>query len=223
MSRLMEAGVSFGKPEDVARVSDRTHGLPGEQELPILADLVLPLLGGDQRIGVDAFNPDEDARYARRRALLDEFRDLVAQRIDLNHQADADTLFRPQSDDAVKDGLPVLVAGEVVIGDEEAVNPFRPVLPDDPLDVVGRAPSRFPSLHVNDGAERALVRAAAAGIEGRVIARRALDVLAQQEGYRRRLDRRKVVEIIVDRLEGTRLRRRAAGCRAVPRLRPRTS
>ena len=71
------------------------------------------------------------------------------------------------------------------------------------LDVVGRAPSRFPSLHVDDGAERALVRAAAAGVEGRVIARRALDVLAQQERHRRRLDRREVVEIIVDRLEGT--------------------
>jgi len=35
-----------GEPEDVARVSDRTHGLPGEQELAILGDLVLSFLGG---------------------------------------------------------------------------------------------------------------------------------------------------------------------------------
>src|SRR6266852_4923771 len=171
--------------EDVTRISDRAHGLPGEQELAILGDLVLPLLGGDQRIGIDAFHPDEDASYARLRALFDEVRDLVAQRVDLDHQTDFDALLRAQFDDAVEDGLPVLVAGEIVVGDEEAVNAFRPVLPDDVLDVVRRAASRFPSLHVDDGAERALVWAAAAGIEGRVVARRAHDVLAQQKRHRR--------------------------------------
>ena len=177
------------EPEDVARVGDRTHGLPGEQELAILGDLVLSFLGGDQRIGIDAFDPDEDAIHARLRTLFDEVRNLVAQRVDLDHQIDADAVLRAQLDDAVEDGLPVLVAGEVVVGDEEAVNAFRPVLPNDVLDVVRRAASRFPSLHVDDGAERALVRAAAAGIEGRVVACRALDVLAQQERHRRRLDR----------------------------------
>src|SRR6266404_9382801 len=153
-------GCVVRESEDVTRVSDRTRGLPSEQELPILGDLVLPLFGGYQRIRIHAFNPDEHAGYARLRALFNEVRDLVAQRIDLDHQTDADAPLRAQFDDAVKDGLPVLIAGEVVISDKEAMNAFRPVLPYDALDIVRRAPSRFSSLHVDDGAERALVWAA---------------------------------------------------------------
>ncbi len=179
-----------GEAEDVARIGDGADRLPGEQQLAVFGDLVLPLLGGDQRIGIDALHADEDAGYAGLAALLDEIRDLVAQRIDLDHQRDADAFFLLQLDDAVEDDLPVLVAREVVVGDEEAVNAFGPVLPDDVLDVVGRAAARFATLHVDDGAERALVGTAAAGIEGRVIAGGALDMLAQQERRRRTLDRR---------------------------------
>jgi hypothetical protein len=91
----------------------------------------------------------------------------------------ADAVLCAQVTAPVEDRLPVLVAGEVVVGDEEAVNAFRPILPDDVLDIVGRTASRFSSLHVDDCAERALVWAAAAGIEGRIVSRRALRVLAQ--------------------------------------------
>ena len=177
-----------GKAEDVARIGDGADGLPGEEQLAVFGDLVLALLGGDQRVGIDALHADEHAGDAGLAALLDEVRDLVAQGVDLDHQGDLDAFLLLQLDDAVEDDLPVLVAREVVVGDEEPADAFGPVLPDDALDVVGRAAAGFASLHVDDGAERALVGAAAAGVEGRVVARRALDVLLQQERRRRSLD-----------------------------------
>ena len=203
--------------QDVTRIGDGAHSLPGEQQLAVFGDLVLPLLGRNQRIGIYAFDPDEDASHARLRAFFDEVWDLVAQRVDLDHQADANALLHAQLDDAVEDRFPISVAGEVVVGNEEAVNAFRPVLADNEFDVVRRAPPRFPSLHVDDGTERALVRTAAPGIECRVFTCRALDVRTQQEGHRRRLDRGKVVEIIVDGLQ--RHFRRVAQQRIQPLLR----
>ncbi len=79
--------------------------------------------------------------------------------------------------------LPVAVAGEIVVGDEEVVDALREVLAHQRLDIVGRAAARLAALHVDDGAERALERAAAAGIEAR-IARRAVRVsmLAGRKG-----------------------------------------
>ena len=44
-----------------------------------------------------------------------------------------------QRDQAVEDRFPVLVAGEVVVGDEELVHALREVGADDALDVVGAA------------------------------------------------------------------------------------
>ena len=59
------------------------------------------------------------------------------------------------------------------------------VLADDLLEIVGGAEAALAALHVDDGAERALVGAAAAEVDARQRARRALHVLARQE--RRRL------------------------------------
>ena len=70
-----------------------------------------------------------------------------------------------------KIGFPILVAGEIVVGDEEAVDALGDVAADDLLDVVGAAPPRFASLHVDDRAEAALEGAAAAGIEAREVRR----------------------------------------------------
>ena len=63
-----------------------------------------------------------------------------------------------QLDDAVEDRLPVLVAGEIVVGDEEPVEAVAECCAEQVLDVVGRAAARLAALHVDDGAERALDR-----------------------------------------------------------------
>jgi hypothetical protein len=70
-----------------------------------------------------------NTRCARRRArLLDEVRDLVAQRIDLDDEADDGMLLVfAQLDQPVEDRFPVLVAGEIVVGDEEARDALRDI------------------------------------------------------------------------------------------------
>ena len=106
-----------------------------------------------------------------------------------------------QLDQPVEERLPVAVAGEIVVGDEEALDALRVVLADDPLEIVGRAEAALAALHVDDGAERALVRAAAAEIEARQRSRGAPHVLARQERRRLALQRRQIVHVVVERLE----------------------
>jgi hypothetical protein len=76
----------------------------------------------------------------------------VAQRVDLNRQVNVDT-FGSQLDQAVKNQFPVLVAGEVIVGDEKALGAFGVILPDDALDIVRGAPALLPPLHIDDRAE----------------------------------------------------------------------
>ena len=115
-------------------------------------------------------------------ALLDEVRDLVAERVDLDHQAERDLVDLAQLGEPVEDRLPFLVAREIVVGDEEARDALRPVVAHDLLDVVGRAEARLAALHVDDRAERALERTAAAGIEAGIGAGGALDKLRGRNG-----------------------------------------
>src|SRR6185312_786659 len=108
--------------EDVARIADDAGVLPGEQHLAIFGDLVLPLLRRREIAGVDRLEPDEHAPYAGELRLLDEARILVTEGVDLDDDLEVarrvlDALAH--RDDAVEDRLPVLVAGEVVVGDEE--------------------------------------------------------------------------------------------------------
>ena len=85
----------------------------------------------------------------------------MAERIDLDDSAEFEFLDFAQMNHAVEDRFPILVAGEIVVGDEEAVEPLCDIGADDLLDVLGRTPSRLAALHIDDGAERALIRAAA--------------------------------------------------------------
>ena len=108
--------------------------------------------------------------------------------------------FSRSSIEPVEDRLPVLVAGEIVVGDEEARDPLRGVGAHDAFDVVRRAIARLAPLHVDDGAEAALERAAAAGVEARIMAGDAGDHLARQDRIGRRRHVRQIVHIVVDRL-----------------------
>ena len=173
-----------GEAEDIAGEGHDADALPIKQHLAVFGDLVLPLLGGDQIGRVDVLEPDEHAGDAGAARFLDEVRDLVAERVDLDHETDIEAVFLAQLDDPVVDRFPILVAGEIVVGDEKALHALRPVHAQDLLDAVRGAIARLPSLHVDDGAERALKRAAAAGIEASHVADRALDEICRQEGRR---------------------------------------
>ena len=190
-----------GEAENVAGIGDGAVVAPHLQHLAVFGDLVLPFLGGDQVVRVDVLEPDEGAPHAGFGRLLDEARNLVAERIDLDGEADVHALADPHLDHAVEQRLPILVAREIVVGDEEALDAFGVIRPHDVFQIVGRADAALAALHVDDGAERALVRAAAAEIDARQRAGGALDVLARQERRRLAGQGRQIVHVIVERLE----------------------
>jgi hypothetical protein len=132
---------------------------------------------------------------------LDELRRLVAQGVDLDDQLDRDAFALAQLDDPVEDRFPVLVAGEIVVGDEERGDSLGEVAAQDALDVVGRAVARLAALDVDDGAERALERAAAAAVEARIVVEIAMNHLGRQDRDGRVLEPRQIVHVIVEWLE----------------------
>src|SRR5262249_48592443 len=67
---------------------------------------------------------------------------------------------------SIEDGLPIFVAGKIVVGDEKLIDALRQIGAHYTFHVVGVAIPRLPPLDVDDGAEAALEWAASAGIEG---------------------------------------------------------
>jgi hypothetical protein len=108
--------------------------------------------------------------------------------VDLDDQRHLDALVLLELDEPVEELLPVLVAGHVVVGDEERRDALAVVLADDGFEVVGVAEPALAALHVDDGAERALERAAASEVEARLLA-----LVARQRG-RRQVRRRRVLD-----------------------------
>ena len=154
------------KAQDVAGIGGRAVLAPLLQHVAILGDLVLALLGRQQIVGIDVLKPDKDAPHAGLGRLLDEIGNAMAQRVDLDGEADIQSLA-PQLDQAVEQLLPVPVAGKIVVGDEEPLDALGDILAHEPFEIVGRAKAALAPLHIDDRAERALVRAAAAEIDAR--------------------------------------------------------
>ena len=114
-------------------------------------------------------------------------------------KADLEPLLLAQFDQSIENRLPVLVAGEIVVRDEEARDVLSGVLPDDAFDVVGAPIARLAALNVDDGAERTLERTAAARVEGRQDAVVATNEAARQIGDGLLLQVWQVVHGVVDR------------------------
>ena len=150
--------------------------------------------------GIDVLEPDEHCVAAGARRLLDEVRDPVAQRVDLQDQLDPEAFVLAQIDQAVEDRLPIAVPGEIVVGDEIMGYALGRVGAHDRFDVVGGAVARLAALDVDDRAEAALERAAAAGVEARVMADHPRHHMARQHGDRGRLHPGHVMQVIVHRL-----------------------
>ena len=113
--------------------------VPLLEKVAVFGDLVLALVGGEQVVRVDVLEADEGAHHARALRLVDEVRDPVAERVDLDREVGLQAFLLAQLDQPVEEGLPVLVAGEVVVGDEEGLDALREVFADDVLEVVGGA------------------------------------------------------------------------------------
>src|SRR6516165_9489510 len=130
-----------------------------------------------------------------------KFGQAVAEGVDLDDETDVELVDLPQPDQPIEDRFPLLVASEIVVGDEEAAQTLRVVNAHEFFNVIGRAATRFPALHVDDGAKRALVRAAATGIEAGGAADRAPYAVGSQQRDRRAPERRQVGHEIVERLQ----------------------
>src|SRR5215831_16518187 len=185
--------------EDVSGKRENALRLPSQQHSSIFGDPVLPLLGGGKVVRIDVLEPDEHTCDARTLRLLDEVWDPVAQRINLDHQAERDSVPLTQRDQTVEDRLPCLVARKIVVGDEEFADALRPVETDQMLYVIRGAEARLTPLHVDNGAERALIGTAAACIEARTQPKSPLDVLLGKERHRRALDVWQVPHEIIER------------------------
>jgi len=125
------------KSEDVSRIGDDADILPGLQHLAVFPDLVLAFLGCHQRIWIDVFKPDENPIAASSRGKFYEPFQPVAQCVDLDDEFEAQLFLFPQIGQPLQNRLPVLVACEIVVGDEEALDALRMVLANDRLNVVG--------------------------------------------------------------------------------------
>jgi len=72
--------------QNVAGIGDDPLGAPGEKHPAVFVHPVLLLLGLQQIVRVDVFEPDEDPLAAGVRRLLDKVRDAVAEGVDLDDE-----------------------------------------------------------------------------------------------------------------------------------------
>ena len=193
-----------GKAEDVAGIGEAADLLPFEQHFAIFGDAVLLFPRADEAVRIDVLEPQEHAPHAGGRRLRDEIRDAMDERVDLDDEDATQSLALAQFDQPVEDRLPVLVAREIVVGDEEMIDALGDVGAHDRLDIVGRSIARLAALHVDDGAERTLERTAAPRIETGDHARRALDARGRQDRHRRAFDPRQVGHEIIERPQAAR-------------------
>ena len=184
---------------DEAGIGNDAGLLPGLEHFSVFGDAVLVLLHVNQIVRVDAFQPDEGVGAAGAARLDDEVRDLMRQRVDLDQERDLHPIAFAQLDQPIEDRLPVPVAGEIVVGNEEARDALRGILAHDALDVVGVTPAGLAALHVDDGAERALERTAAARIERGKDAVVAPHQALRQVGDGLVLQVRQIVHVVIDR------------------------
>src|SRR5260370_10132067 len=131
-------------------------------------------------MGIEVPQFDKNFAASGGRRLLHEIGKFVADCIDLHDDVDFESIFFSELDDAVEDGFPILVAGEIVGGEEVVAYPLRVAAANYALDIVRGAIAGFAALHIDDAAEAARIRAAAPGVETSELPGIARDVALRQ-------------------------------------------
>src|SRR5205823_2591439 len=93
------------------------------------------------------------------------------------------------------------IASEIIVGDKEALDVPRVIFTQNGLEVVGSAEAALAALHIDDGAERTLIRAAASEIEARKSADGPAHSRPGQDGQWLAGEVRQVVQVIIERCE----------------------
>jgi len=130
----------------------------------------------------------------------------MAERVHLDRKLEVETLLLAQPDQAVEECFPVAVARKVVVGDEKSSDVLRKIVPDHGLEVVGGSKAALAALHIDDGAERALIGTATSEIDARHCAGRPPHVLCRQDRHRLVLHVRQVRHEVVERTQRARER-----------------
>jgi hypothetical protein len=157
-----------------------------------------------QGFRIDVLQSDEDRGAAGPSRFFNEARNTVAQRVNLQQQANIEFVALAQFDQAVENWFPIAVSRKIIVGDEKSRDALRLVGAHDGFDIVGGAIARLAALDIDDGAEAALERTASAGIEARIVSDDAGDDLSRQHRIDRGRHLGEIVEIFVDRLGGSR-------------------
>ena len=122
----------------------------------------------------------------------------MTQGIDLDHHVETQSLLFPDRDQPIEHRLPIAIAGEVVVGDEEMADPLGEILAHDALHILGGAEPRLATLDVDDRAEGALKRTATSGVEAGHLAAGAFDAGSGEERRRDAVEPGKVGHEIVE-------------------------
>src|SRR5437763_2538111 len=180
--------------------------MPSLQHRAILGDAILSLARLFERRGVDTFHADEHTIDPGAPGLVDESPNLVRHRVDLRDDLDRQAFYFAHSDQPVENRLPVSVAGEVIVRDEEVVYALREIGAHELFDIVRAAHARFAPLDIDDRAKAAQERTAAAGIEARANAAGATDDIDRQIGDGGAFQARQIVHKVVERFQFTAIR-----------------
>src|ERR1700677_1951166 len=105
-----------------------------------------------------------------------------------------------ERDQPVDEDFPVLVAGEIIVGEKKSVDPEFCVGADDRFEIVGRAEAALAALDIDDGAERTFERTSAPEVEAGMPRDILGDLALVQQRDRLTGQIRSVGEMIVDRL-----------------------
>src|SRR5215470_16325640 len=92
MSRRMVSGVSDGEAKDVSSKCENALRLPSQQHSSIFGDPVLPLSGSRKVVRIDVLETNEHTCDAGTLCFLDEIWGPVAQCVNLDHQAERDSV-----------------------------------------------------------------------------------------------------------------------------------
>src|SRR5262249_38718706 len=78
--------------DDIAGIGDDAALLPGQKHLAVFGNVVLLLLGSHQVVRIDVLEPDEHPPDTGPAAFVDEIRQSMAERIDLNDECGLETI-----------------------------------------------------------------------------------------------------------------------------------
>src|ERR1022692_198913 len=132
----------------------------------ILLHIVLFLARRGQIAGIHAFHADENVGASRTARLGDEILDFPGENVHLHHELDDYFFFLAHVDQGVENCFPIFVAGKVVVSEKIELSAVGVIVVANGLDdSLGRTKAHLASLNIDDGAEGAFKRAAAAAVQ----------------------------------------------------------